>query len=418
MHYARRGILAFFFYLTLFIVVPSFALTVHPSAESRGLIVESKSVQDFALPALFFSGNFSYELVDGKAVLRVDKVTNSSGTATGPLRFSLWFTLTAYPSAGYSTASFDITPSLAGGASIGPVSATVPFTTPPNGCYYVSMVLEENVGANGVGSKPANSFATVNPTAATTYTLSAFTTANAAPPSKQVTVMVGQPEPTISFSASPSTIAAGQSSNLIWTTTNAMTNATTVTIDNGVGSQALSGSTTVHPTQTTTYTLTSTGAGGTMMSQAMVTVASVPTINFYVDTTATGTWTERDYATFFNRLHIPDFSFCGPAFTADPTTVTSGVASTPSWTTTGASLTSVTIVSGSSATLHWTTSGAQSVTIDQGIGLVTASGTLLVSPRQTTTYTLTATNADGSSSAAASVVVTAAVPPKHRAVRH
>lgn len=46
--------------------------------------------------------------------------------------------------------------------------------------------------------------------------------------------------------------------------------------------------------------------------------------------------------------------------------------------------------------LGWATTGATSVSIDHGIGMVTASGTKLLAPVNTTTrWTLTATNSDG-----------------------
>jgi len=50
---------------------------------------------------------------------------------------------------------------------------------------------------------------------------------------------------------------------------------------------------------------------------------------------------------------------------------------------------------GSSSTLSWNTKNATNVTIDQGVGTVPATGTTEVSPEETTTYTLTATNSDG-----------------------
>ena len=55
-----------------------------------------------------------------------------------------------------------------------------------------------------------------------------------------------------SFSAVPSTITAGESSTLSWS----VTDASSVTIDNTIGSVALTGTTAVNPTTTTTYTLT------------------------------------------------------------------------------------------------------------------------------------------------------------------
>ena len=326
MCYARRGVLAFALCLSASIALPSFAATLRPRTESRGTITQSKSIHSEAA-GIFFSGSFSYAIGSGQATLKADNVTNPNATASGPLRFSLWFTALPYPSAGFSTASYDITPSLAAGQSITGVNGGntgAPFTNPPNGCYYVSLVLEENVSGtwtsrdygtfsrsfdigngcitsftaspttvtsgatstlswtttgasvnvvtidNGVGSKPGNGSANVNPVVTTTYTLSAFTTANGTPPQKQVTVTIGQPVPTISFSAAPETIASGQSSTLVWSTTNA----TSVSIDHGVGSQPVSGSIVVHPVTTTTYTLTATNSAGSASGTATVTVAS------------------------------------------------------------------------------------------------------------------------------------------------
>jgi hypothetical protein len=69
------------------------------------------------------------------------------------------------------------------------------------------------------------------------------------------------------------------------------------------------------------------------------------------------------------------------------------------------------ITSGASATLNWATSGATTVTIDQGVGTVTASGSRTIAPSATTTYTLTAMNSAGSTAAQTTVTVTAAPPP-------
>lgn len=73
-----------------------------------------------------------------------------------------------------------------------------------------------------------------------------------------------------SFTASPTTIAAGTSATLAWETTGT----TTVTISNGVGAVAASGSQDVSPALTTTYTLTATNAQGTRTATASVTVIS------------------------------------------------------------------------------------------------------------------------------------------------
>lgn len=66
--------------------------------------------------------------------------------------------------------------------------------------------------------------------------------------------------------------------------------------------------------------------------------------------------------------------------------------------------TPATIDAGGTSELAWAVTGATSLTLDQGIGVVTGAGRA-VSPAVTTTYTLTATNADGSATASTTVTV-------------
>ncbi len=65
-----------------------------------------------------------------------------------------------------------------------------------------------------------------------------------------------------------------------------------------------------------------------------------------------------------------------------------------------------TVVSGWACQLKWNVSGAASVTIDNGIGTVGATGSVCVTPTKTTTYTLTATNSLGKVIQTALVTVT------------
>jgi len=74
------------------------------------------------------------------------------------------------------------------------------------------------------------------------------------------------------FSAEPSSIERGGSSTLKWT----VTNANQITIDNGVGSVQASGSRSVYPNDSTTYTLRASGPGGTLSKSATVTVTAPP----------------------------------------------------------------------------------------------------------------------------------------------
>src|SRR5947209_5230973 len=227
MSYARRGVLAFLVFITAVLAFPSFAATLHPTAASRGMIAESKSVRAEAA-GIFFSGSFGYSIGSGQAVLKADNVTNPNASASGPLRFALWLTPTPYPAAGYTVATYDITPSLAAGASVAPVnggSTAVPFTQPPTGCYSVSLVLEENVSGTWTQRDYGN---------------------------LSLKFDIGNGCVT-SFTASPTTIASGSSSTLSWTTGGG--SVTSVTIDNGVGSKPANGSASVSPTTTTTYKL-------------------------------------------------------------------------------------------------------------------------------------------------------------------
>jgi outer membrane protein OmpA-like peptidoglycan-associated protein/uncharacterized cupredoxin-like copper-binding protein len=145
----------------------------------------------------------------------------------------------------------------------------------------------------------------------------------------------------IRFDATPSNIAAGQSSQLTWV----VQGATSVTIDNGIGKVALTGSTTVTPAVTTTYTLTAVGPSGNVTATTTVTVGP--------GTSLTGT---------------PQIL----RFEASPRSIQPGQQST----------------------LSWATSGAATASIS-GLGAVTLNGSTTVSPAQTTTYTLSATSSDG-----------------------
>ena len=124
-----------------------------------------------------------------------------------------------------------------------------------------------------------------------------------------------------------------------------MQGASSVSIDNGVGNVAATGSTTVSPTTTTTYTLTAVGPSGNVTATTTVTVGTAPPV--------TG-----------NPQIV--------RFEASP----------------------LSIKPGDQTTLSWTTTGATTVSIS-GVGSVTPNGSTTVSPAQTTTYTLSATSADG-----------------------
>jgi len=57
------------------------------------------------------------------------------------------------------------------------------------------------------------------------------------------------------------------------------------------------------------------------------------------------------------------------------------------------------------STLSWSTTNATNITINHGVGTVSATGTADVSPEVTTSYTLTATNSDGTRTASCTVEI-------------
>lgn len=86
-----------------------------------------------------------------------------------------------------------------------------------------------------------------------------------------------------SFFAAPPTIVVGSSTTLNWE----ISDATSVTIDQGIGPVSLNGSTQVSPTETTTYTLTANGGpSGTVAASITVNVATgVPLVYDFDDGT-------------------------------------------------------------------------------------------------------------------------------------
>ncbi len=78
--------------------------------------------------------------------------------------------------------------------------------------------------------------------------------------------------PSITLSASPASVQAGQQVTLTWSSKNA----TSITLEPSVGPVAAQGSTTVRPSRSTTYTVTAMGPGGSTHASAQVTITSAP----------------------------------------------------------------------------------------------------------------------------------------------
>ncbi|MBI4877134.1 MAG: OmpA family protein [Acidobacteria bacterium] len=185
----------------------------------------------------------------------------------------------------------------------------------------------------------------VAPAETTVYRITAKNRTSEA--NETLTITVQRPEVRIlSFHAAPANITAGESASLVWRTENA----DTVSIE-GIGNVDRNGSTSVSPTETTTYTLRATNRYGSQTATAsvQVTPGAAPRIL---------------------------------RFGASP----------------------VEIMEGSQSTLSWQVENAETITLSTGtkVGLT---GSEVVAPTTTTTYTLTATNRWGQVSVPATVSV-------------
>jgi len=197
---------------------------------------------------------------------------------------------------------------------------------------------------------PSSGSQTVSPTTTTTYVLTAYDLYGSSV-TQSVTISVIQASQNCiitSFSASPISINSGGSSNLSWSTSNC----NSASISPNVGNVVTSGSQTIFPTITTTYTLTALGTNGVPVTQTtMVTVNQLQNCSIY-------------------------------SFNANPNSIDSG----------------------DSVTLNWSTNNCTSVNISPNVGNVAASGSQTIYPTNTTTYILTAYGTNGAQQTQSTVV--------------
>jgi YD repeat-containing protein len=195
----------------------------------------------------------------------------------------------------------------------------------------------------GIGSVEPSGSIGVSPAQTTEYTITATGLAGTASASATVTVI--HPAPSASISADQTSIMAGETALLSWSSAHA----DSAVIDNGIGAVSVNGSTTVSPAATTSYTISVAGPGGTATDSVDVNVN-------------------------------------------DPAPVIISAAPT-------------TIEQGGSSILSWTSANGQSAHIDNGIGVVPVNGSITVYPEHTTTYTISVVGVAGSASAQAVVTV-------------
>ncbi|MCP4252153.1 MAG: PKD domain-containing protein [Candidatus Scalindua sp.] len=273
----------------------------------------------------------------------------------------------------------------------------------------------------GIGSVGLNGSLAISPTDTATYTITA--TGDGGAVTSSVTVTVYQ-IPTVSINVNPSAIIEGETTTLSWNTTNAIR----AEIDQGIGPVGLNGSLGISPTETTTYTITVIGTGGTVTSSATITVYPIPTtsISVNLDTIIQGdttilTWisTNATIATIDQGIGSVDLN--GSLAISPIGTTTYTITATGDGGTANASATvTVTvypiptvsinvnpsaIIEGETTTLSWNTTNATSAEIDQGIGSVGLNGSLEISPTETTAYTITVAGDGGTATASTTVTV-------------
>ncbi len=219
--------------------------------------------------------------------------------------------------------------------------------------------------SHGIGEVNSSGSHTVSPTETTTYILTASNSGGSVTDSVMITVNPADEEadstiPTIhSFTSDYTLISPGGSTHLSWE----VSNADTVTIEPVLGEVSISGSAYVSPSTTTTYTLTASNAFGDNTAEITVMVL----------------WQLPEWWNGTITLLPPNID----SFSTDKSFLTEGI----------------------TATLSWEVSGIATVTIEPGIGEVENSGTHNVSPTETTTYTITAGNGEGSVTETVTIVV-------------
>ncbi len=275
------------------------------------------------------------------------------------------------------------------------------------------------------GTLPMSGSATVTPSQTTTYTATAAD-ANGQQATKTIdlTVVPQGSAPSMAIQTSPAVIAAGQATTLSWTSANATSVSITPSIlGDDVTSVALSGSATVVVNAPTTFTATATGAGG-VTAQAAATVnilsatlTATPT-KIGPGQTATLSWISNNATSLsidqgIGTVNGPSGSISvSPAATTTYTiTATNGSQTATAQATVNAPLavtlsaSPANVAPGGQSTLTWNSQGATTLSIDNGVGTVTgATGSVKVSPAQTTTYTITAADAQGNTTTAAATV--------------
>ena len=256
-----------------------------------------------------------------------------------------------------------------------------------------------------------------------------------------------QQAPTVAFSATPASVTAGETVTLTWSSTDATS--VSISPDPGIGTLALSGTAQVKPTQTTAYTITAQGPGGPPATQSItvnVAQAVAPTVTITATplTIIAGQFTTLEWkstnatsititpSVLGEDQQIVPLEGSKKVSLTKTTTYTATVTGPGGNATASVTITVTpmqinftakpgTIATGQSATLSWSTVGVNTLTIDNNVGDVSTklpTGSVTVTPNQTTTYTATATGPGGTVTQTAVVSVVAVPPPGTSPIKH
>jgi hypothetical protein len=267
--------------------------------------------------------------------------------------------------------------------------------------------------------------AVVKPSVTTPYSITCSGNGGSATASATVTVATPPPAPTASLSANPTSISGGQSSTLSWSSSNA----TSCTSGNFTVS-GISGSAVVKPSVTTTYSITCSGNGGSATASATVTVATpppAPTASLSANPTSisggqssTLSWSSSNTTSCtsgnFTVSGISGSAVAKPSVTTSYSITCSGnggsatasatvtVATPPPAPTASLSANPTSISTGKSLTLSWRSTNATSCT-SGNFTVSGISGSAVVKPAVTTTYSITCSGNGGSATAKATATV-------------
>lgn len=316
---------------------PTVSLSVGPSAIESG---ESSTLNWSATHATscFASGAWT-----GEKPIR-------GSQSTGSLTSTSTYTLTCRgPGGGASqTATVSVTPPLPT-ISLSASPSTITTGSSSSLTWLTSHATKCTAGGDWSGSRAAKgSESTGALHASASYSLTCSGPGGVA--TQAVTVTVTTPAPTVTISASPTTVKSGSTATLEWSSTDATS---CVASGGWTGAEPLRGSqTTVALSNTTDFTLTCQGKGGSASQSVTVTVAAAaPTVSL----------------------------------SASPSSISSGATSMLTWTSTNASA--------CTASGGW--SGSLAISGSKSTPALT----------QTTTYTLTCTGSAGTARQSTTVVV-------------